>query len=227
MKLAHFAQVLTLALLAMPDLATGHISIDKQLPVAGGIGGGSADAAAVLRLLQAVNPADAARPAWGQLAAGLGADVPVCLAQQAAWIGGAGDRVALVHALPRMAAVLANAQDPVPTAKTAAVFRQLAARPFAAGTGAAHPERFTDAAALIAFVATHGNDLEPPARTLMPSIGATLAALAGCPGARAVRLSGAGPTCFALFEHADAARSAARRLALDHPGWWVRATELG
>ncbi len=221
----------TLELLAReePRLILGAVTLVKELPVAAGLGGGSADAAAVLRAVRAVNPAHATAVDWQALAAKLGADVPVCLASQAAWVGGYGEEIApLDEPLPPLAVVLANPRVPVPADKTAQVFRWLAAPPLASGAKEARPRppRLRNQGDLIAFMHAHGNALEAPARKIVPAIGDVLAALAELPGAEVTRLSGAGPTCFAAFADDDAARAAAARLADLRPGWWVRATRV-
>ena len=122
-------RALSLAAAAAPELQLGHVTIDKQIPVAAGLGGGSADAAAVLRLIQRANPAHAARHDWLALAAGLGSDVPVCFADRACRMSGRGEIVEPIGVLPPLPAVLINPQVPVPPNKTRAVFTQLAAPP--------------------------------------------------------------------------------------------------
>ena len=221
----------TLELLARDErrLVLGAVALTKELPVAAGLGGGSADAAALLRVVRAANPAQAAAVDWHRLAASLGADVPVCLASQAAWVGGYGEEIAPLGApLPPLDIVLANPLAPVPTDKTAQVFRRLAAPPLPPGAKEARkrPSRFASRAELIEFMRAHTNALEPPARAVVPEIGDVLASLSGLPGAELARLSGAGPTCFAVFENEDAARVASARLAASRPGWWVRAARL-
>jgi 4-diphosphocytidyl-2-C-methyl-D-erythritol kinase len=114
---------------AMPELAVGYVTLHKALPVAAGIGGGSADAAAALRLIQRGNPHVAVDPAvWSRLAASLGSDVPVCLENQMSTMSGRGEAVVPLSA-PPLAAVLVNPMAPVPSSKTAAVFKALAAPP--------------------------------------------------------------------------------------------------
>lgn len=190
---------------------TGRLTLDKRLPVASGIGGGSADAAAALRLLRRfwrLPPIDLA-----PIAAGLGADVPVCLGARAARMQGIGERLDPAPTLPRFGLVLVN---PGGAVATAAVFR---ARTGGFSAPARLPPSWPDAVAMAADLARLGNDLEAPARALHPPIGAALAALNAAPGRLLARMSGSGATCFALFADARAARAAAAGLA--RPGWWV------
>ena len=214
------------ALAADPCLTTGRITLDKRLPIAAGIGGGSADAAAVLRLLKRANPA--ANVDWPAVAARLGADVPVCLANRASFMTGTGERLEAVPELPRLDAVLANPRVPVPADKTYQVFRALAAAPLAAG---AKPPPAPGApmtrADLLAYLTTHGNDLLPAARRIVPAVDVVMEQLAGTGDCQLVRLSGGGPTCFGVYGSREAANAAADELARRNPGWWVTATSLG
>lgn len=191
--------------------------LDKRLPVASGIGGGSADAAATLRLLARLTGAplpDAATVLR------LGADVPVCLAGRVCRMQGVGETLAPAPPLPPVWAVLANPRVAVPTPQ---VFAALQSR-----DNPAMPDRlpdWPDAPALAAWLATQRNDLEPAAIAIAPAIADTLVALAAAPGALLARMSGSGATCFALFASATAAQAAAVGLA--RPGWWVVAARLG
>lgn len=210
---------------AAPSVVLGSVRIEKRLPVAAGIGGGSADAAAVLRAVRRANPALASSLDWAALAASLGADVPVCLASTAQFMWGIGRETASMPALPPLPAVLVNPGVPL---ATAAVFRALGAPPAPqqlAPPGV--PDGLSDLASVAAYVNAHGNDLEPAAIALCPSIGAVLAGLGATHGALLARMSGSGPTCFALFDTAQAAEAAARRIHAAEPGWWAVATTLG
>jgi 4-diphosphocytidyl-2-C-methyl-D-erythritol kinase len=210
---------------ASPALVLGGVHIEKRLPVAAGIGGGSADAAAVLRAVRRANPGLSSDFDWPALAASLGADVPVCLASTAQLMWGIGRETAPVQALPLLPAVLVNPGVPL---ATAAVFRALDAGPAPARIAAPSvPGPFPDIGAVAAYVNASGNDLEPAAKTLCPAIGAVLAALGDAPGVVLARMSGSGPTCFALLQTAEAAEAAARRIGADQPGWWAVATTLG
>jgi 4-diphosphocytidyl-2-C-methyl-D-erythritol kinase len=180
----------------------------KNLPIASGIGGGSSDAAAALRLLGRL---------WGVavpqgLAATLGADVPVCLDPQPRRMSGIGERLAPAPALPPCGMVLVNPGVALPTAS---VFR---AREAGFSAEATLPSGWPDVGALADWLAERGNDLEAPAMALCPPIGAVLAALRAQVGCRLARMSGSGATCFALFDTPALASSAASALA--HPGWW-------
>jgi 4-diphosphocytidyl-2-C-methyl-D-erythritol kinase len=188
-----------------PDVA---LTLEKNLPVASGIGGGSADAAATLRLLARLWKVE---PEAG-LAARLGADVPVCLAGRPARMSGIGDILTPAPRLPSFGMVLVNPGVPV---STAAVFE---ARRAGFSPAAILPEAWADAAAMARDLARLVNDLEPPALAIEPAIGTVLQALRSLPGCRLARMSGSGATCFGLFEtSAEAARAAA---ALARPGWW-------
>jgi 4-diphosphocytidyl-2-C-methyl-D-erythritol kinase len=206
------------------DLALGSVHIEKRLPVAAGIGGGSADAAAVLRAARRANPGSATAIDWRSLAASLGADVPVCLESKAQLMWGIGRETAPVPALPPLPAVLVNPGVPL---ATAAVFRALGAAPASAQIEAPSvPSFFPDLASVLAYAAAGVNDLEPAARGLCPAVSAVLSALGAEPGARLVRMSGSGPTCFALFETTTSAEAAAQHIRARNPGWWVAATTL-
>ncbi|WP_135467588.1 4-(cytidine 5'-diphospho)-2-C-methyl-D-erythritol kinase [Crenalkalicoccus roseus] len=189
------------------------LRLEKRLPVASGIGGGSADAAAALRALDRLWGLGLGAGALAEVAAGLGADVPVCLASRPARMGGVGEALLPAPALPPCGLLLVNPGVPL---ATPAVFRARSG-PFSAP--AALPEGWADAAAMARDLAALGNDLEAPARALCPAVGEVLAALRALPGCLLARMSGSGATCFALF--ADAA--AAERAAAELPGAWWRA----
>ncbi|PIP01008.1 4-(cytidine 5'-diphospho)-2-C-methyl-D-erythritol kinase [Pleomorphomonas carboxyditropha] len=196
------------------------IGLVKRLPVASGIGGGSADAAATLRGLCRLYGRSLDDPAITALALSLGADVPMCLDGRPARVAGVGERIAPTAGKLAFGLLLVNPRVGV---STPAVFRALGRRdnpPLPAlpafGTG-------TDLAAFLA--AGTRNDLEPPAKAIAPAIADVLAALADLPGVRLARMSGSGATCFGLFDDEADARMAGARLAADHPGWWVEPTE--
>jgi 4-diphosphocytidyl-2-C-methyl-D-erythritol kinase len=190
------------------------ITLDKVLPVASGIGGGSADAAATLRALAAFW--GAGLPAAPDVLA-LGADVPVCLAGRPARMTGIGERVvALAHALPRTWLVLVN---PGVAVSTPAVFEAMTTR-----DNPPLPDtvpRWADARAMAAFLRDQRNDMEPPAMIIAPVIAAAKAALAAQPGCLLARMSGSGATCFGLFGDAGSAAIAAGNIARAQPAWWV------
>jgi 4-diphosphocytidyl-2-C-methyl-D-erythritol kinase len=207
----------------VPGIEIGHVTIEKNLPVASGMGGGSSDAAAALRAIRSAHPEETKGLDWNGLCAGLGADVPVCFAGEATWMSGMGDRLnPLAVPLPKLDAVLVNTGEEVPSDKTARVFRALAAPPLSEGrTAAAALPALHDRDALLAVMRRTGNDLEAPATAVIPVIDEVLSALETCPGSMLARLSGAGPTCFAVFSDAAAAQSAATTLKSAHPSWWI------
>jgi 4-diphosphocytidyl-2-C-methyl-D-erythritol kinase len=206
------------------DKATGGaaLHLDKHLPSASGIGGGSSDAAATLRALSALwcRPLDPTAPATAAWAAALGADVPACLAAVPLRIGGIGEILGPAGSLPAMGIVLANPRRPLPTA---AVFRARAGG-FGAPAEAATIPR--DPAGLVALLAECRNDLTETAVGLVPEIATVIDRLARLPGALLARMSGSGATCFALFAGRDEAARAGAALAQTEPGWWVRAGAL-
>ncbi len=192
--------------------ASGRLNLEKNLPVASGIGGGSADAAASLRLLNQAWQLNLPDSALDDLALRLGADVPVCLKRQAARMSGIGEILEPAPLLPEFGMVLVNPGFPVATAD---VFRR---RPSAFSTPATLPDAWPDAASMAAGLAALGNDLEETAITLAPGIEAVLASLRALPGALLARMSGSGATSLALFETPEIAIAAA--VALHNPGWW-------
>lgn len=208
---------------AGPHLTLGRFRLEKTLPVAAGIGGGSADAAAALRLVQAANAGDCDDLDWKGLAASLGADVPVCLLGSPALMTGIGEKLTPLAPLPPCWIVLANPGVPL---STASVFRALEAPPLGGTSAAGQPTRFASFRGLIEALHAHANDMEPAALRLCPGVAVVGKALAGLSGAAIARMSGSGPTCFALFEKADDAVAGAEALTAAHPGWWIRAAPL-
>jgi 4-diphosphocytidyl-2-C-methyl-D-erythritol kinase len=215
-----------LALLREADgaLRLGPVELEKNLPVAAGLGGGSADAAALLRAVQRANLHRAPLVPWRQVAARLGSDVTVCLVGAPAVMRGRGERIeprGRATGRGALAAVLAN---PRVALATGDVFRGLA------GAVPERPPRpvpaFADLAALLDHMRAVGNDLEAPAMAMLPVIGEVKAALADQPGCICAAMSGSGPTCFGLFEDQSSAAGAAAALAAGHPGWWVADTRL-
>lgn len=197
-----------------------RIRLHKALPVAAGIGGGSADAAAALRALCALWNLSVPEERLGALALALGADVPVCLSGRPGIVRGIGERIAPAPALPEAPMVLVNPGVPLPTAGVFAA----RAGPFSGP--AALEGGFADAAGLAEALGETRNDLFPPARRLCPEIDAVLDAIRSAPSCLIARLSGSGPTCFGLFPSETAASEAAGRIAAARPGWWVCATRL-
>jgi 4-diphosphocytidyl-2-C-methyl-D-erythritol kinase len=198
--------------------ARARLVLQKHLPVASGIGGGSADAAAALRLLCELWRIAPDPVVLQRLALGLGADVPVCLGNRPARMTGVGETLEPAPALPPCFVLLVN---PGAAVATAAVFRARS-NPF---SQPAHlPADWADAASMAADLARLGNDLEAPARGVCPAIGDVLASIAAQPGCLLARMSGSGATCFGLFPDLAAAEHAADATA--RPGWWVRAGAL-
>jgi 4-diphosphocytidyl-2-C-methyl-D-erythritol kinase len=200
--------------------AGAALGLTKNLPVAAGLGGGSVDAAATLRLLARLWRAEGGEAALIDLAAPLGADVPVCVRGAPAYFGGIGDELTPAPALPAAGIVLANPRIPLPTAQV-----------FAARRGSfSAPARFSqaprDAAELAQLVGARRNDLEPAACELVPAVATVLAALAASPGCRLARMAGSGATCFGLYDNSVAAEAAASWLAGRERAWWVQATRL-
>ncbi len=212
----------TEALGAAVGLADGvALRLDKRLPVASGIGGGSADAAATLRLLMRLwgrAPDDAGLRA---LALSLGADVPVCLSSAPALMGGVGETLSPAPPFPAFWLVLANPLVPL---STAAVFGALERRDNPPADRP--PARFADTGALVAWLARRRNDLEAPARALAPVVSRVLSALRWAPESRLARMSGSGATCFAIVADQAAALALAARLRAAEPGWWIAPAQV-
>jgi 4-diphosphocytidyl-2-C-methyl-D-erythritol kinase len=201
------------------DLKLGGFSLSKRLPVAAGLGGGSSDAAAALRLLARANGIARDDPRLMQAAVATGADVPVCLDPRTRRMGGIGEILSDPLDLPRLPAILVN---PGVAVSTRDVFAALRLPPVAPAAQAGRP-----AGTLLDEIANGRNDLEAPAIELEPAIAELLAVLGRLPGCRLARMSGSGATCFGLFESTRAATAAGRTLRVGYPGWWVRATVIG
>ncbi len=208
-----------------PGLRLGAFHLVKRLPVAAGIGGGSSDAAAALRLLGRSNGLDPADPALLEAARATGADVPVCLDPRARMMRGAGESIGTALGIAPLPAVLINPGVPV---ETAPVFRALGLTVGERYRPESHPEIAggADPEAVLASIGPARNDLEAPALGLAPVIGEALRALSGEIGCRLARMSGSGATVFGLFADRGAAVRAARRIRQRHPGWWVKASLL-
>ncbi len=206
-----------------------ELVLDKRLPIAAGLGGGSADAAAALALIVARLASD---PGQGidpgrvaEIARGLGADVTACLESRSVVGRGRGDDVSPAPPMPVLHAVLVNPLVPSPTG---AVYRGFDALP--PGPGADEPDLsrgFRSASEVVAWLETTRNDLEAPALTVQPRIADVLAALRAAPETLFARMSGSGATCFALAADSAAAAALAADLAASHPGWWVAACRFG
>jgi len=209
----------------VPGLVLGAFELEKNLPVAAGIGGGSTDAAAALRLLARANRLAADDPRLYAAARATGADVPVCVAARSRLMSGIGEKLSEPLILPALDAVLVNPGAALATKEVFAGWT-------AAGRGAPPLDlsavtEATPYERILQLLAPQPNDLEGAAIALAPVIAEVLAALRALPGCGLARMSGSGASCFALFPSAAAAIAAAKILAGHHPHWWVRACILG
>jgi 4-diphosphocytidyl-2-C-methyl-D-erythritol kinase len=214
----------------VPGLKTGSFALDKVLPVAAGIGGGSADAAAALRLLARLNDLALDDERLRDVALQTGADVPVCVASHACDMTGVGETLMPLNP-PTMPCVMVNPRIPVATKD---VFAELGLRPGELLVGVADvmlqgpswPEQGGSLDEWVEALAGSSNDLEAPAVRIQPVIGEVIAALNATNGAWLARMSGSGATCFAIYENTADAERAAEQLRRRHPTWWVHAGTL-
>jgi 4-diphosphocytidyl-2-C-methyl-D-erythritol kinase len=201
-------------------LKAGRFSLEKNIPVAAGLGGGSADAAAALRLIARANKFALDDPGVSSAARAVGADVPVCLESRTRIMRGVGELLSRSIDLPPLPAVLVNPRVPLATRD---VFSKFAGAQ--SGRDLADvPQEF---GSLIEFLKLHDNDLTPAACACTPVVGEVLGALHASPGARFARMSGSGPTCFALFASQSEAATAAQRLRDERKNWWVQSATIG
>jgi 4-diphosphocytidyl-2-C-methyl-D-erythritol kinase len=209
----------------IPGLTLGAFALEKKLPVAAGIGGGSTDAAAALRLLARANNLAGDDPRIYAAARATGADVPVCLDPRTRLMRGIGEKLSAPLKLPPLAAVLVNPGVAVATKDVFAGWKPVA------GPGAsldpAALAQLADPGRFLQFLQSQANDLETPAVALAPVIAEALALLRALPGCAVARMSGSGATCFALMSSAAAAAAAAKTMQGKFPNWWVRACALG
>jgi 4-diphosphocytidyl-2-C-methyl-D-erythritol kinase len=216
-------------------LKLGRFTLTKRLPAGAGLGGGSSDAAAALRLLAQANGLGLEDAPVREAARATGADVPVCLDPRPRLMRGTGDILSAPLTLPKLGIVIVHPGVAVPTGP---VFKALGLAPGerraepalaigpswrAGGPGKHEDER----EALVGWIADHSNDLQPAAIAIAPVIADVMGAITDLPGCRLSRMSGSGSACFGLFDATRAALAAVRRLALAHPDWWVRAGSLG
>ncbi|MBT3398622.1 MAG: 4-(cytidine 5'-diphospho)-2-C-methyl-D-erythritol kinase [Rhodospirillaceae bacterium] len=199
------------------------ITLEKNIPVAAGLGGGSADAAAAIRLVCREWGVDPDDPRVLALAEGLGADVPMCLHSRPAWIAGAGEQVTPVSNCADLDLLLVNPRVPLSTAQ---VFGAYAPADPVVDSDLASADVATPASVL-AFLGRQSNDLTGPAQGLCPVISDVLETLAHARGCQLARMSGSGPTCFAIFDNEEACKAAARDIGARHPDWWMRSTRTG
>ena len=213
----------------VPGLRAGAFRLDKRLPVAAGLGGGSADAAAALRLLARANKLAPNDPRLHDAARATGADVPVCLDPRPRIMRGIGEILSAPLPLPRLHALLVN---PGVAVSTKLVFSgwKPSANPIRASDTAANfadLPNMQDEEKLLRWLASAANDLEAPAIALEPAIAEVLASLRAAAGCRLARMSGSGATCFALFSSAVDTASAGKSLRAEFPDWWIAETVIG
>ena len=210
----------------VPGLQLGVFHLVKRLPVAAGIGGGSSDAAAALRLLARLNGLAADDARLIEAAAENGADIPVCLGATARMMSGVGEILGPPLALPPLPALIVNPGVPL---ETKAVFKRMNLAPGWQNSASAHPAFASGESAddVFALLKRGRNDMEDAACVLAPVVSDVLAVLAAAPGCRLARMSGSGATCFALFTDCKHAGRAKKAIQQVHPGWWVKSTMLG
>lgn len=209
----------------IPGIGLGAFQLDKRLPVAAGLGGGSADAAAALRLLARANGLAADDPRLHEAARGTGADVPVCLDPRPRVMRGIGELLSPALDLPPLPAVLVNPGVALATKSVFAGWTPAVAQYDACDPAAI--AKLTRREDLLQFLMRQPNDLEYSAIGLAPAVAEVLHVLRGLPGRRLARMSGSGATCFALFASAAKAIEAGNVLSAKYPHWWVRASALG
>ena len=216
---AHFAK-------RFPGAKLGAFHLVKRLPVAAGLGGGSSDAAAALRLLARANALSLEDPLLFEAAKATGADVPVCLLRRARIMRGVGDELGPLLALPPLMGLLVNPGHPV---ETKAVFARMKIAPGVPTGFGGHPELVPDMSASTLLAALHKgrNDMEAAACLLAPIISDVLSVLSAAPGCRLSRMSGSGATCFALFKDCRSAARAKKAILQAHPHWWAKVSVLG
>lgn len=195
------------------------LTLTKNLPVASGIGGGSADAAAALRGLNALWNGDKDSTALCEIAAALGSDIPVCVLSTPSFMEGRGEILRAPDSMPRLPMLLVNPRVAVPTRDVFAALKDRSGADMSLPRG-----RFRDTADLLRFLETTRNDLEAPALQIQPVIGDVLTAIAALPGALLTRMSGSGATCFGIFADDACCARAAQTLKEAAPGWWVAPT---
>ncbi len=210
-------------------LLTGHFSLHKRLPTGAGLGGGSADAAAALRLLAHANRLSLADPRLMAAALATGADVPVCVDSKPRWMRGLGEILSEPVRLPPLHAVLVFPGIPLATKDVFAAFHQNGAHNMTAvpaSSGFPEPDSEIALPTLLEWLARQGNDLEPAAIARLPAIAEVLGAVRAQAGCALARMSGSGSACFAIFASQESAAAAARQLSA-RTNWWVEAASLG
>ena len=202
------------------DLEAGRFSLEKNIPVAAGLGGGSADAAAALRLIACANRITLDDPRLMSAALTVGADVPVCLQSRARIMRGIGELLSVPIDLPLLPAVLVNPRLPLATRNVFSRFAGVQSRRALADV----PREF---GALVEFLKLHDNDLTAAACACTPVVEEVLEVLNTLTGVRLARMSGSGPTCFALFVTPNEAATAAQKLGDERKDWWVQSATIG
>ena len=200
-----------------------RVTLDKRLPIAAGLGGGSSDAGAAIGLAVQLLSLDLDAAALDEVASSIGADGPMCLHSRSAWAEGRGDVLTPAPWLPPLHAVLVNPGAPSPTG---AVYRAYDAAPVPLDVRPIDPQD-RSAAGVTDWLSGLRNDLQTPAVRVTSAIGAALDAVHALPGVRLTRMSGSGATVFGLFDDAETASAAAAMVSADHGDWWVQPTILG
>jgi len=208
----------------LPSLRLGAFHLEKNLPVAAGLGGGSADAAAALRLLAKANNLAVGDLCLYEAARATGADVPVCLDPRSRLMQGIGEKLSAPVTLPSLHAVLVNPGVAVATKDVFAGW-SVADEP-AVPFDLAAVSKAADYARLLPLLLAQPNDLENAAIALAPVIAEVLAAMRTLSGCDLARMSGSGATCFGLFSSKAEAAAAEKILSAKYPSWWVCATKL-
>ncbi len=199
-----------------------HLTLEKNIPIAAGVGGGSSDAAATLRGLNEFWSLGLGDNEILELAEALGADVPVCFRQNPAWMEGIGEILSEGPSLPLLHLLLVNPNIPLSTGKVFATFDESAViAPLRMEKE--RPRSFGSTVELVSFLNDHRNDLEAPAIHLCPEIEEVKSSLEQ-QGSTFTRMSGSGPTCFGVFDSGAAAEAAAKELQSRHPQWWIKPT---
>ena len=220
LKAAHLLSI------EVDGLTLGRFTLVKSLPVAAGLGGGSADAAAALRLLARANRLKSNDPRIRKVARQLGSDVSVCLSPRPRIMRGIGEILSGPIRIPKLHVVLVNPGANLATKDVFACYDRQDVR--RNSKSAIHPAAVPrNLTAFVAMLAAECNDLEPAAIALTPAIATVLATLRNSSGCRLARMSGSGATCFGLFSSSRAAAAARRKIKAAHPRWWVRSTRLG
>jgi 4-diphosphocytidyl-2-C-methyl-D-erythritol kinase len=198
----------------------GRFTLEKNIPVAAGLGGGSADAAAALRLIARQRSTDTDNPRIRDAARRCGADVPVCLVPKARIMRGIGDVLSPPVSVPALPALLINPGVELATRDVFAAFDETT------GSARSIGDVPTELAGFVDWLKHYDNDLTRAAISRVPMIADILSVLKGEPGCQLARMSGSGATCVGIFGSADQMRLAADRLQSQHPEWWVFATTL-